>query len=172
MSSNKEVAENFIRQTGLHTNGSTCSYSGDIFRSYSTSYAKVDVKNKVLLLSSDSMTHTSSQHRGALVSSAIEHGYKILPIPLRMYEYSFPETNDLINRFEATLDYYSEGTNLALSDNRYNFLQIYDEFREYTNYVNRKPKSIKRFDKTVHNIEDVTYIKDLQKKRRQQLRGK
>ena len=172
MSSNTQVADNFIMQTGLHTNGSTCSYSGDIFRSYSTAFAKVDVKNKVLLISSDSMTHTSSQHRGALVSSAIEHGYKILPIPLKMWEYSFPDTNDLIKRFENTLDYYSEGTNLALTDNRYNFLQTYDEFREFTTYCNRKPRSTKRFDKTVQNIEDVTFIKELQKKRRQQLRGK
>ena len=172
MSNNKQVADNFIRQTGLHTNANTCTYHGDIFRSYNTAFAKIDVKNKVLLISSDSMTHTSSEHKGALVASALEHGYKILPIPLRMFEYCFPDTNDLIKRFENTLDYYSEGTKLALTDNRYNFLQTYDEFKEFATYCKRKPRSTKRFDKTVQNIEDVTFIKELQKKRRQQLRGK
>ena len=73
--SNDIVAENFLLQTGLKNTGSTCTYIGDTFYSYNTAFAKVDLENKVVLLSNSGMTSTSSKHYSAIVHAAIKNDY-------------------------------------------------------------------------------------------------
>lgn len=169
--SNYDVAKNFLLQTGLKCNGSTCSYVGDTFYSFGTAFAKVDLKNKVVLLSYDSMTSTSSKHHSAIVHEAIENKYKILQVPLRMFEHTFPNADIINDRFEAQLNAYSEGTNLALSDNRFNYLHCMERYEEYNRYIKHQPVNLHKFVVIEAQIDDIDFIKNLQKQRRLE-RGK
>ena len=164
--SNDMVAENFLLQTGLKNTGSTCTYTGDTFYSYNTAFAKVDLENKVVLLSNSGMTSTSSKHYSAIVHAAIKNDYKVLQIPLRMFEHTFPTSDEINKRFEAELDNYSDGTNLALSDNRFNYLHTMDKYEEYNRYIKHQPKNLNKYTVIEAKIEDIDYIKSLQKQRR------
>ena len=164
--SNDIVAENFLLQTGLKNTGNTCTYIGDTFYSYNTAFAKVDLENKVVLLSDGGMTSTSSKHHSAIVHSAIENDYKVLQIPLRMFEHTFPTSDEINKRFEAQLDSYSDGTNLALSDNRFNYLYTMGSYEEYNRYIKHQPKNLNKYTVIEAKIEDIDYIKSLQKQRR------
>lgn len=169
---NDTVAENFILQTGLKCNGSTCNYVGDTFYSYSTAFAKVDLANKVVLISNDSMTSTSSKHHSAIVHQAIVHDYKILPVPLYMFEHAFPNSDVINDRFERLLEAYSKGTNLALSDNRFNYLNTMNRYEEYNRYIKYQPSNLHKFVVIEAQIDDVEFIKSLQKQRRLELKEK
>lgn len=167
---NDVVADNFIKQTGLKSNGSTCMYIGDIFYSYNTAFAKVDLKRKVVMISNEGMTSTSSKHRSALVSSAIDNNFKILPVPLKMFEHTFPSADELNERFEQQLDDLATGTNLALADYRFRFIDTLSRYEEYNRYIENQPKQLNKFVKIEAKLEDISFIKDLQKQRRLELK--
>ena len=77
-----------------------------------------------------------------------------------------PEPERDWSGLKAQLDSYSDGTNLALSDNRFNYLYTMGSYEEYNRYIKHQPKNLNKYTVIEAKIEDIDYIKSLQKQRR------
>ena len=165
---NNDVAKNFVLQTGTHIHNQThsLSYRDNILFSYSTALARVDTDRRTVLLSDTNMTQTTSKHRLEVVSSAIDNDYKVLPIPLERGTSNFPTDEQIVQRFETRMDYLTRGTELALSDNRREFLNSYENYKEFLKYANITSEKRKKYDEINENLNNTEFIKELQTKRR------
>jgi hypothetical protein len=164
---NDDVTRNFLLQTGTRTNALSCHYSGNEFFSYSTVFARVDKDKNTVLISDRGMTPTTSKHRAVLVHNAIRLGVKILPVPLQIYKSTFPTNEEIIGRFEARMDYLKRGTELALSATRYEFLDTLKDYKDFVRYTGITPTNYDKYIEVGAKCEDIQYIKDLQKQRRE-----
>lgn len=167
--SNDTVAENFLRQTGLKETGGTCRYHENRFWSYSTQYAQLDIENNVLLLADNSMTSTTSKHRCALVSNAIDNNVKIINVPARFGEYYFPTNDQFAKRYTDYLDSFTN-IDFALADLRREYLNTLDLLKEFNNYAHLDI-DFNTYNTIAHKLtNDVDFIKECQKQRRQTLK--
>lgn len=167
--SNDLVATNYIKQTGIKNNGSSCSYHGTHFWSYNTHYAELDTARNVLLIGTDKISSTTTKQHEALVQACISNNVQILHVPVLKEDVNFPSANTIVKRFTDRLDDYSKGTNLALSDYRLMFLTTLDRLKEYVGYAGLDTAVIEKYNMIAKNLDNVDFIKNLQKQRRNKI---
>ena len=162
------AGDDFLYWSHNATNTLSVSYndkSNDLM-SYNTLIARYDFDKKIIYLSDQNMTNTTSKHIRIVIDKALEHGIKVMSIPMTRGQRNFPKSEQVVGNYEARMDRYSMGTDLALAENRKEFLLNFERYKEFITVEDITPKNFVKYDTISKNLEDTEYLKALKSKRR------
>ena len=191
MTSNLEVATNFINQTGKKHNALSCSYSGHNFYSYATVVATLDRTNKILLVSYNGMSPTTAgKHLTAITSAVIEANnnganIKQIGVPYHSSDGAYINCYELYKRFLNDIDWLSKNVNKQ--EYRAELLYRLQNFKDFTEYLLKTKdreldwkyeadidaddikmikKDLRRIKKLEADILNPDYIKEVKRQKR------
>lgn len=107
---------------------------------------------------------TTKKHIALLLSKARELvAEKLILTPIQRGETQVPNTDLLVQRFEAQMEHLAKGTDLI--PNKEKFIEVYNSYKKFLNVHGTTSKFVEKYNNIRVNISDDKYMSDLEQQR-------
>ena len=125
---------------------------------------KTDKAVHVLNANNTPFSQTTKKHISLLLSKARELvAEKLILTPIQRGENQVPNTDLLVQRFEAQMEYLSKGTDLI--SNKEKFIEVYNSYKKFLSVYGTTSKFVEKYNTIRVNISDDKYMSDLEQQR-------
>lgn len=135
--------------------------------SYETLLAFKEAGNSKVYITDTSFSSTSAKHASLLRAIAQEQHVTPVLIPMLVNVSRPPQPDEVIKRFEARMDKYRQGTELALKVMRDKYLDNYVRYITYMTDMQVTSKYKELYTDLADKLKDEKYLVDLKAQRKE-----